>query len=77
MTQPDGPNKHRGVFVHGDHDEFQAPQYSVDDLEKFATRGGWFPCEEITPEQAVAELENWYEGRLEILRVLERHKVEA
>lgn len=77
MTQPNGPNKYRGVFVHGDHDEFQAPQYSVDDLDEFATVGGWFPCEEIEPSDVLDELKEWPEAQAEIRGVFERHRVSA
>ena len=75
MTLPKQPWSNRGVFVHGDVDEMEAPEYSLTDLETFATKGGWFPCEEITPAEVLEELANWPEGQADIAGVLNCHLV--
>ena len=74
MTRPDEPNRTRGVFIHGDRNEMRAPQYSIADLERYAAVGGWFPVEEITPDEVLQELANWPDAVDEIRKTFERHK---
>jgi hypothetical protein len=67
MTRPDG---FRGMFVHGDRDDVQAPEWSVEQLAGGATP---FEVEEITPEEAVAELAGWPDAVRAALAAFERH----
>lgn len=72
MTRPTG---RRGVFFHGDKEDIQAPLYSVEELDRMATRGGFLPVEEITEEEALKELESCPGGQEEMRRVFARHQV--
>jgi hypothetical protein len=61
----------RGLFVHGDHNTFDAPKWTVFDLEN-----GSMLCqvEEITPQQVLQELSNWPEAVQEVQRCFDRHR---
>lgn len=61
----------RGVFFHGDREEVQGPLLSVSDMEQAIEF-----CEEITPEEALKELESWSEAQVSAKRMFERHKAE-
>jgi len=69
MTEPHNLRSFRGLFVHGDREEFQAPDYSICQLDADEF------CTEITPQEAVDLLEGWKEGQEAVLGTLSRHKV--
>ena len=71
MTRPSGA---RGVFFHGDHCEIQAPACRLEDFESGDTP--WH-TEEITPEEALAELEpSWPEAAEQAREIFERHPMD-
>lgn len=59
----------RGLFVHGDRNEIQAPKWDIADLA-----GDILIAEEITPAQVLAEIANWPEAVAEVQRCFDRHR---
>ncbi len=72
MTRESG---HHGLFIHGTRNEFQAPRYSVEELTRWSTEGGFLPVEEITPDDVLHELEDWAEAQIELRAVFERYRI--
>lgn len=70
MTRPTG---RRGAFFHGDHDEIQGPRYTIEELSKWATEGGFLEVEEITGGEVLEELASWPLGQREAEIILRRH----
>lgn len=75
MTQPVG---YRGMFVHGDKDEVEPPQFTVEqlaegDMKAWKRLTDLFRVEEITPEQALAELASWPEAATAAQACFARH----
>ncbi len=60
----------RGAFFHGDREEVQTPQYSIKQLE---TNKGLFQIQEISPEEAINELESWPRAQEEAIVIFKRH----
>lgn len=67
--------RNTGVFFHGDHDEIQAPRYTVDELETLSSNDGtdWFKTEEISPQQVLSELEGWPYAQSVMHRLIAAH----
>lgn len=59
--------ENRGVFYHGDREETQAPQWDISDLKVMDD------VVEITPEEALKELENCPECKAHMERTFARH----
>lgn len=69
---------HRGMFFHGDRDEFQCPRYSVQELEEMVNdKEVWFAVEEISPEQVLEELKGWSDGLRAAKKIIDRHLNDA
>ena len=72
MTRLEG---RRGIFFHGERDETQAPQYTLEELSEWSTReDGFLRVTEITPAELLAELANWPRGQVAAQEMLERHR---
>lgn len=66
----------RGAFFHGDRDEIQASHFTIQELSKWVEKGGgWMAVEEITSEEAIAELADWPEGQQQLREIAKRHEV--
>ena len=70
MTRESGS---RGAFFHGDHDDIEAPQYTVEELIAWGTKGGFLPVEEITGPEALELLSSWPQGKQAAKEILLRH----
>lgn len=79
FTEPNGPRLHRGAFIHGDRNEVQPPDYTVTDMESMAMcpEAAFIQVKEITPEEALAEIENWPEGQEAMQAAFDRHPAES
>ena len=66
MTRKTG---YRGMFIHGDYNEIEAPKYTVEDLAEW--NGGF--VDEISPEEALQEVSSWPKGMDEVQRCFDRH----
>jgi hypothetical protein len=69
MTRPSGA---RGMYVHGDRNEIQAPAYTVETLQQM---NGDF-VEEITTDEALQLVESWPDAHSSVLAAFERHVIE-
>ncbi len=78
MTRPKG---FRGVFIHGDDNAFYPPDWTVETLARVSREGKRTPIdidvEAITPEDVLADLSDWPEGRAEIQSVFDRHLIDG
>lgn len=70
MTRESG---YRGIFFHGSRDEHQPPRYSIEDLKRWCSPGGFLDLIEITPDEALAVLEGWPEAQRDLCRIFDRH----
>jgi len=73
MTQPIG---RRGAFYHGRRNEVQSPAYTIEELDEWANGRGEsiIAIVEITPEEAVAEMDlGWPEAKEHMQQVFARH----
>lgn len=66
----------RGLFVHGDRNEIQAPRYTVEELGSWVN-GGFIDVDEITPAEVLAELLSWPEAADEVQQCFDRHPMEG
>ena len=74
MADSDGG---RGVFFHGDREETQPPRYTTLELEEMNGLQGqeWFHVAEITPEEALYELNSWPAGQDHAMKVFEMYPI--
>ena len=72
MTRPHEPDSYRGLFIHGERDELQAPEWTTAMLA-----AGGRGAVEITPEEALQILERWPVARGEAEKCFARHPVDA
>lgn len=69
-----GVDSCRGMFIHGNCAEIQGPDYTMAELIRAGTEGGaLLDIEEITPEEALAEVANWPAGQDELRAAFARH----
>jgi len=66
-------SNNRGVFFHGDREEAQVPRFTLEELETMSKEHDAFGADEIPPEGALKELEDWPEARDEAMRIFRRH----
>ena len=70
-----GAEGRQGIFFHGHREEIQAPRYTVGELGKWASQGGFLPIEELSPRELLSELSDWPEGQKEAIAVFSRHGI--